>query len=694
MTIATFLARGRKALRMPPRQLIGRLAEEARQQTRRPWSRIYPRLLSDRTIIGGSAVASLDALWTRQASQPFFVRPPDRDVYVAAFRQRYPDKVAAVIAVADAALRHEFDLLGSGAKTFGPRLPWLEDFKTGRHYPLQYWRDIQYMELDRPTDVKVPWELSRCQHFTALGQAYWLTGDERYAAEYRAEIEDWIAVNPFACSVNWATAMDVSLRAISWIWGFYFVAGSPACADPAFRRAMLRSLFTHGEFVCQHLERGDVNGNHYLSDGAGLVFLGLFFRHTAEGRRWLEVGTSIVVGEMPLQVSDDGVDFEQSTAYHRLVLELFFTSYLLLERHGITVPQPQLDRLQRMLEFVSAYTKPDGLSPLIGDADDGRVQKLGSQRLNDHRYLLSTGAARFDRSDFKSSAGGYWEESFWLQGPDGAARFDALPHSSAPAASAAFPSGGFYVLRNASSHAVIDCGEVGMLGRGGHGHNDITSFELVLDGVNLLCDCGSYLYTASREWRNAFRSTAFHNVVQIDDQELNRFIGPDALWQLRYDAHPRDVAFAGGAGGYFRGSHDGYQRLSPPVTPSREIWMDPERPIVALRDRVDGAGAVNVTWRFHFDPAIEAALIDGDCRLRARGRELWMRFAGLGGHQCRIEPGWVSERYGVRSEAPVLVVADTAVPSGLACVFAVTRLTDAERDGALAKLDAHRARTD
>ena len=33
-------------------------------------------------------------------------------------------------------------------------------------------------------NVKVPWELSRCQHFTALGQAYWLTGDERYAREF------------------------------------------------------------------------------------------------------------------------------------------------------------------------------------------------------------------------------------------------------------------------------------------------------------------------------------------------------------------------------------------------------------------------------------------------------------------------------------------------------------------------------
>ena len=66
------------------------------------------------------------------------------------------------------------------------------------------------------------------------------------------------------------------------------------------------------------------------------------------------------------------------------------------------------------------------------------------------------------------------------------------------------------------------------------------SFELWLDGMNLITDCGAYLYTASREWRNRFRSTAFHNVVQIDDTELNRFLSPDNLWQLRDDARHDD----------------------------------------------------------------------------------------------------------------------------------------------------------
>jgi hypothetical protein len=157
---------------------------------------------------------------------------------------------------------------------------------------------------------------------------------------------------------------------------------------------------------------------------------------------------------------------------------------------------------------------------------------LGEQPIDDHRYLLSSAAVMFGRADFKAASGRCWEETFWLLGPDAVDRFARLPEDARPAGSAAFPDGGFYVLRSPYAHVIVDCGDVGMKGRGGHGHNDILSFELFMNGFNVVTDCGAFLYTASREWRNRFRSTAFHNTVQIDGEELNRFISPDALWQL------------------------------------------------------------------------------------------------------------------------------------------------------------------
>jgi len=49
-----------------------------------------------------------------------------------------------------------------------------------------YIGDLRLIDLANDADVKVPWELSRHQHFVTLGQAFVLTGDEKYAREFVA----------------------------------------------------------------------------------------------------------------------------------------------------------------------------------------------------------------------------------------------------------------------------------------------------------------------------------------------------------------------------------------------------------------------------------------------------------------------------------------------------------------------------
>ena len=187
----------RRALRSP-RYLVRRAIDSARRRARRPWSYLYPRLLTDRALLASLGARDIDRLWADLAAQPFFISSAERANVGERFLADYPGGRAAITQAADAVLRHQFDLLGSGPQQLDTPLPWHTDFKTGRRWPLAYSADIEYNELDRPTDVKVPWELSRCQHFTLLGQAYWLTGDERYAAEFVAETTDWIAANTVA----------------------------------------------------------------------------------------------------------------------------------------------------------------------------------------------------------------------------------------------------------------------------------------------------------------------------------------------------------------------------------------------------------------------------------------------------------------------------------------------------------------
>jgi uncharacterized heparinase superfamily protein len=237
-------------------------------------------------------------------------------------------------------------------------------------------------------------------------------------------------------------------------------------------------------------------------------------------------------------------------------------------------------------------------------------------------------------------------------------------------------------MRGKTGHLIVDCAEVGMRGRGGHGHNDVLSFELFLNGINVVTDCGAYLYTASREWRNRFRSTAFHNTVQVDDEELNRFLHPNELWRLRYDGVPAGISWQPGAEqDYFRGSHRGYERLSNPVVHTREILFHKTVGGVALRDSFTGTGRHRFVWRFHLDPAVRPEPEADGLRLAGSGPAVWLWPLGLPPTaSLRIEPGWVSPSYGTKLSTSVVVLELTAEPPlALGWLFAGAPLPAAER---------------
>ncbi len=59
----------------------------------------------------------------------------------------------------------------------------------------------------------------------------------------------------------------------------------------------------------------------------------------------------------------------------------------------------------------------------------------------------------------------------------------------------------------------------------GHTHNDKLSIELMVDGVDITRDSGTYVYTALPTVRDKFRSVNAHNTIHIIGREQNRFNG-------------------------------------------------------------------------------------------------------------------------------------------------------------------------
>lgn len=408
-----------------------------------------------------------------------------------------------IISSAEQTIVHQFEYLGSGIVSM-PSIRWHEDFKSSNKWNKGVFYLKQRQSTKKGADIKVPWELSRGHHLLWLGEAYLLTKDEKYAKEIVDEIEDWWKENPLMYSVNWTCTMDVAIRAVNWMYAVAMVIDSP-CVSDVFIEKLYRSLYQHGWFIYNNLERTiPYSNNHLFSDLAGLAYLALLFRETKRGKQWLDYSVSSLYEEIRCQVLPSGVHYERSISYHRLMTEMVLASVYVLKRGKISVPADIEYRAGSMLSYISSYSKPNHLSPLVEDNDDGRFLPFVRRDFRQHDYLMDS----------------FSSESLIL-----AFGVEPIPFVNEKVTKI-YKDAGHAVLRKDDVYLFVTNGEqssyeVNRPTVGTHTHNDKLSFELSLGDDDIIIDPGAYLYTPNPEKSNEFRSTAKHNTVFVDGEEQN-----------------------------------------------------------------------------------------------------------------------------------------------------------------------------
>jgi hypothetical protein len=321
------------------------------------------------------------------------------------------------------------------------------------------------------------------------------------------------------------------------------------------------------------------------------------------------------MAEMEHQVRPDGCDHEASIPYHRLVTELFVCGTRAVDALAPgRLPGAYRERLRAMLAFAAAYLRPDGTAPLIGDNDSGRFLPLDEY-------------------------GGDYASHEHLFAQAGVARPAASGH-------AAFPHGGYWVLRGGELCALVRCGDVGLHGLGGHAHNDALSFELSFAGQPLVVDPGTFVYTPDPVERNRFRSTAFHSTLQVGADEQNE-LRSDYLFALADRAHARVLEWTPGPDGRaeLAGRHEGF----PGAVHERRFAFDGPAGMLTIADTVRGADGRELTWTFPLPPAARAEA-SGD-RAAAVVGGVRLTFAGEG-LEFTVQDGSYAPAYGVREPAP------------------------------------------
>jgi heparinase II/III-like protein len=564
---------------------------------------------------------------------------------VETIRRLFPDSAEDARHEAEEILAHRITLFG---KQFdlGPQIDWHRDPMSGARWPLEHFTRV-LLKPPGAADVRVVWELNRLHHLVALGRAYALSADERYTEEFLDQLAAWHKQNPPRFGVNWTVAMEVAIRAVNVLTAFQLFRDSALITDTTVD-LLLRLLVAHGRYIRSNLEFSNrLTSNHYLSDLIGLFVIGSLVPELAESDEWLSFSERALLSEFEKQVLEDGVDYEGAIGYHRFVLEIFALAFTLRRSAGAELEQRFCRRLEAMFDFVLHYLKPDGTAPLIGDSDDGRVIKFKERPGADHSYLLSIGAVLLDSEVFKR-ASVIDEEAVWWFGAEGADLYSKLSANEAAPRSKAFNDSQIFIQRERGLYAIVDCGDHGAGGYGSHAHSDALSVELFGYGRTLLCDPGTFVYSASERWRNKFRSTAYHNTVQVDGYEISEIIGGQ-LFALGRNVKPRVISWSSSPQrDVLEVEHDAYTRLPEPVTHRRVVIFEKHDGYWIIADSFTGSGTHRLEFFFNFDLGVSVTLSGLQATVLADRAGLAVVPVSRHPLEARITTRWVSPAYRTR----------------------------------------------
>ena len=545
---------------------------------------------------------------------------------------------------------------------------WHKDPIEGCEWPRIFYNQVHKAKPSETVDIKYVWEMNRHQFLIVLGQAYWISGDEKYAKKVCEIISSWISDNPFHSGVNWTSSLELAVRCISWIWAYFFCRGSQSM-DSSFHLMFLKSLYEHGLHIEQHLSYYSSPYNHLIGEAAGLHMIGCLFPQLKTGQSWEQLGWSIFEKNIDQQFFHDGMCVEQATFYHHFTLGFYLQAALLQKINDKPISEKVLSVVEKALDASMHLTQPNGRLPTIGDIDNARSLYFFTEHSWDFRGFLSLGAVLFHRPDFKHQSCGFCEELLWLCDEPSLENFEAIKSTPPLETSKALSTSGYYVMRTAwdkdSHYLCFDCGVMaaglheGDVPSAAHGHADALSFELSAFGKPILVEGGFNTYFGPLAWHRHFREEAAHNTIKMGERKQAEYCGR-LTWKSVIN--PKLLHWR---------QEDALQTVCGEIVYDNETCHQREIFFVASRfwvlsDRLQSAGRnEKATAYFHFDASValeidrskkQVVARNGDAGLLIRYFEDYEVLARRGEEGMGPESGWQAEGYGYKKSTWVLSI--------------------------------------
>jgi hypothetical protein len=567
----------------------------------------------------------------------------------ALWKDKFPRSVAREISLAEEMIEGRIPVFSSVVE-HREGIDWHLEPGSGRRAPLRFYRDIDTLDPAVVGDVKQIWEINRCNFLVTLGRAYAATGRREFYEAWKRIVTSWIDANPHNMGVNWESSLELSIRAINWLWSAVLFSAELR-EDPGMRGRFMQSLYLHGRHIERHISYYFSPNTHLTGEALGLLYIGTAYPGLSCVGRWVKTAEEILEKELRQQILPDGGYFEMTTWYHKYTID-FYLSYLLLSsRPGDEIRSIVL----RTVRHLALLAAPDGTIPLTGDSDGGRLLFLSPSKA-DVRGACCAAAVILEDGGLKHLCGGLFEEeALWLVGEEGSARFEGLETTAPESVHSINRDTGLYCFRTGmgpdDTMILIDCGPHGWRNCG-HAHADLLSFVLYLGGDAVVVDPGTFTYSGSKQIRDESRSSLRHNTVSfngISQSEPGGTFG----WLTRA-APGRARCFFSGDFGIFAG-----QALPSGGTGhshARVVYFFSGR-LAVIFDFIDAPEKpFSFLGNLQFAPGRLEETGEGLFRFTAQDREHHIRVVAPGGSRLEVSEAQVYPDYDLSVPAPRLMV--------------------------------------
>lgn len=498
-------------------------------------------------------------------------------------------------------------IAGGELPAFGQWIParegiaWRRDWVNAKETGTDYFRRVPYLDFQQAGDHKFIWEINRHQHLVTLAQAWVADGNPAWLEALEHQLESWWAQNPPQRGINWASALEVAFRALSWIWILHWTHDA---LPPVLRQKLIESLYLHGRHLEANLSVYFSPNTHLQGEAIVLHAIGM----ALDQKSWRQTGHRIAGEELQRQVLADGAHFERSSYYHVYALDFFLFHAILRREDG----DPWRDTLQRMTLYLRGLLSVDGTIPLLGDDDGGRLFHPYGYRRGFGAATLAT-ALSWLRQPLPALSPATWsEQGLWWLGTPAPAAGAAIDE---PVSWRHFPASGLLCWHWPEGALYLDGGGFGALSAG-HSHADSLSLVLRYRAVDVLLDPGTFSYMSGQ--RDQFRTSLAHNTVHAGGGQATP-AGPFS-WRSRPEVECQSSR---------DGQHVHAVCRSGAVTHSRQLHIHQDR-FLWILDTVTGPPGMPVSqnWLTALPPRPgaggESFLLGGGVTLALAGGELQM----------------------------------------------------------------------